>query len=456
MAQKKSSSSSKKKFSLNNLSPGQKISLIVALIGFTGAIVAALIKYLPDMVKSTPPEFKLVKGVVYHPDSTMIIQAINSPAKKTLPIILEIDGYCFHEAAEVITKKNNLCWHVQIKNLGLPEKVLSDGEHQIRFGFSQHNMSQAEKIYFDSKSPQTFVRLEGESSSEKRIYGQVVDESPSPDQNISVEVAFQREQNLQKTLLPVKSYIDTSGRRMYEFEYQVKNIPQISKDDPNYNQPFFAIKVTDEAGNEFHHSASYGKFIAEGIETFGTKSAEILFQKIDDEKIPVGKSTAPPPKTQAKPKMIDAGEPLITLRVLIRTPNYVQLSWNRLPEKLRGARDEYVVLRQNQEITTAFDTNYIDRSIKGDSTYQYQVLAKGRDDKYYPSNIVAAKVELPPPQPLRSIPISLTEDQVKLMLKNKKFIDVEWNKAGTGYENQFETKTAEGDKVVIDHQSGLM
>jgi len=457
MVQKKAESSSKRIFKFSKLSTGQKITLIVALIGFTGAIVAALIKIIPDVFKSNPPEFQLVKGVVYHPDSTIIIRAINKPAMTEQSIIFEIDGYCLHEAADFVYQGKNLVWKIEINHQGLPVNVRCDGEHQVRFGFSQNNMSQGQKIYFDSKSPQTFVRLDGESKTEKRIYGQVVDESPLPDQNISVEVAFQHQEQLKTTQIPVKSYVDSTGRKMFDFEYQVQNIPQVSKDDPNYNQPFFAIKVTDEAGNEFHHSATYGKFIAEGIETFGTKSAEILFQKIDDEKIPIIVQQARSPKKQPESKMIDVGEPLITLRVLIRTPNYVQLSWNRLPEKLRATPDEYVVIRQNQELGASFDTTYTDRSIFADSAYQYQVWARGSDDKYYTSNILPLTLQKQEEKKLlRSIAMSLTAEQVTTMLKSKDFFDSAWNQTGMGYDNQFTVKIINDDTVVFDGASGLM
>ena len=141
------------------------------------------------------------------------------------------------------------------------------------------------------------------------------------------------------------------------------------------------------------------------------------------------------------------------MRVVIRIPKYFQLSWNRLSDKLQGSRDEYVVLRQNQEFGSASDTTYTDSSIKLDSTYQYQVLARGQDDLHYASNIA---VTIPPAPSLRNVPASLTEEQLKLMLKSKKFFDSEWNNDGQGYANQFEQKVINRDTVVIDHTSGLM
>ncbi|MEE9390672.1 MAG: DUF1566 domain-containing protein, partial [Candidatus Aminicenantaceae bacterium] len=56
---------------------------------------------------------------------------------------------------------------------------------------------------------------------------------------------------------------------------------------------------------------------------------------------------------------------------------------------------------------------------------------------------------------LRSIPRSLSFDKVKSMLKMRNFFDFGWNKSGS-FENEYESKTINGDKVVLDHATGLM
>ncbi len=68
--------------------------------------------------------------------------------------------------------------------------------------------------------------------------------------------------------------------------------------------------------------------------------------------------------------------------------------------------------------------------------------------------IRTAKVEKP--KPLRAQPSTLSDDEVKAMLATKGFYDSNWNKDGNGLTHQYEEKTINGEKVVLDHATGLM
>jgi len=50
----------------------------------------------------------------------------------------------------------------------------------------------------------------------------------------------------------------------------------------------------------------------------------------------------------------------------------------------------------------------------------------------------------------------LSTDEVKEMLVRKGFYDSRWNETGIGVENQFEPQTVGGDRIVVDHTTGLM
>lgn len=56
----------------------------------------------------------------------------------------------------------------------------------------------------------------------------------------------------------------------------------------------------------------------------------------------------------------------------------------------------------------------------------------------------------------RSKPATLSSDDVKAMLKKYDFFDSSKNKNGKGFNHQFEANTIKGEKVVVDHASGLM
>jgi hypothetical protein len=82
--------------------------------------------------------------------------------------------------------------------------------------------------------------------------------------------------------------------------------------------------------------------------------------------------------------------------------------------------------------------------------------------------IVQRKEKLKPtleslPSKFRSKPATLSNDQVKSMLKKNDFYcrEADWsiefcNPDGKGFKNQFEAKTIKGEKVVFDHASNLM
>lgn len=56
---------------------------------------------------------------------------------------------------------------------------------------------------------------------------------------------------------------------------------------------------------------------------------------------------------------------------------------------------------------------------------------------------------------LRSVPGSLSVNEIKLMLKRRNFFGPVWNKSGD-FENEYDLRTIEGNKVIVDHATGLM
>jgi len=56
----------------------------------------------------------------------------------------------------------------------------------------------------------------------------------------------------------------------------------------------------------------------------------------------------------------------------------------------------------------------------------------------------------------RTQPATLSEEEIKAMLKKNDFFDYNMNKEGCGFVNQFEVQIREGDKVIFDRASGLI
>jgi len=60
------------------------------------------------------------------------------------------------------------------------------------------------------------------------------------------------------------------------------------------------------------------------------------------------------------------------------------------------------------------------------------------------------------PKIFRSEPTTLSEEEVKTMLKKYDFFDYNINREGHGFANQFEVQLIKDDKIVIDRASDLM
>lgn len=342
-------------------------------------LLCVLIPLIYNELKTESPIFTLDKAS-YHPDSTIIIYAENSSARKNKPIHLEIDGFRFVKIAEPIKENNTISWQINLNRLELPENVHEDGIHSVRFGTSLEKMSKGQKISFDSKAPQVKVGYISDSPTDKIIVGRVLE-----DQNIKVKIAFRHQEKLQAIIIPVQEYVEYN-RKMFQFEYRIQNLPQISADDPKYSELFFILNIKDEAGNEFIQKLTYNAFMRENIQTFSNSSFKVLMLKQEQE-IPKIKNTIP---SRPKPlgRKIASDPPLITLRMLIRTSKNIKFTWSPLPNNLGESPEEYVMIRDNKAIGSSFDTSYIDRTMHPDSTYSYQVLARGKSDVYYRSNTI--------------------------------------------------------------------
>lgn len=78
-----------------------------------------------------------------------------------------------------------------------------------------------------------------------------------------------------------------------------------------------------------------------------------------------------------------------------------------------------------------------------------------RKPKKEVTGVTAGTIQTPQIQ-LRSLPRQkLPVDDVKMMLKQRDFVDLCWNESGKGLEHQYEETELGGEKLVIDHTTGL-
>jgi len=404
----------------------KNIAVVVAIISLVGTISAAIIgKISCPSSNSIFPEFHLKKGVCYHPDSAILVQAKNNTAKKDEPIIFDIDSFPYDDAAVPQKKDRELFWDINLLKLKLPKPIRKDGEHTVCFGFSREKMSRSRKIYFDSTEPHVVGGYVSEPNGENRIYGKIFDSCPKDTQNILVELTLKQQHQLITINMPVSCYIYSNGSRLYEYNYTLQDISRIVNSKINYAEPFFVLTIKDEAGNAFFRKTSYDDIIAKKAIEFGTDTARKIIKKIEKggDIIKVIQDTL-----QAKPILTFFPNKQPTL---IDSVRYRELTGWR--GKIYFSNDTLNLLASEEKES---------KPSKEDTLK----LSENRE------NIIKEVRKML----LRSEPATLSEEQVKFMLKEKGLFDRYWNTSGKGFNNKFELQIYKEKNVIMDYITGLM
>ena len=107
----------------------------------------------------------------------------------------------------------------------------------------------------------------------------------------------------------------------------------------------------------------------------------------------------------------------------------------------------------NQEKVTAW-RQFLD-NYKADNPYSREDEQLRQSAEQRIKELTEPEVKVQARVSLRSSAQSLSWNEGLSMVKRKNFFDSSWNKSG-GFENEYESKTINGDKVVLDHATGLM
>lgn len=347
-------------------------------------IIAALIKILPDYIKfdKKPPQFRLIKGISYHPDSAIVIEPLNKSANKNKPLMFSYDDFVFPDSLIPLKTKFGIQWALPLKRLIKETTLLLDGEHTIALCFyGEEKISPTYKIRIDSKSPEVDISMKTVDKN-KSLQGKIVEDS-----KISIQMRFEHPQIPKLYQLPFDEFFDqATGKRIYSFKYNIHNIPEISKSDPDYTKPFFSLLVKDGAGNEYIYKTTYNVFIAEGTQQFGSDIAQIELRQIKEAEVPIRLDNPANPEL-GPPQDEKETTSMLLLQVVVRTQYYIDLQWTRLPQSKRPTQESFTLFKDGKERAVIFaDTKYRDEDIHVDSTYQYQISAKDLDGKTYFSN----------------------------------------------------------------------
>lgn len=420
------------------------IALLVALIG--------KMPPLSELNKREKPEFALANPIT-RPDSGIVIMAQNRAAWREEPLNVELDGFLFPRAAERLANSLWPSWHFDVLRRRLPDSLLVDGAHRVRVGFAGEPLSEYLMLGFSSQPPIVSMEVtQPQGEPQARIFrGNVASKLQAIAETMSVDIAFHSEGRPVEIPLPIKRVTDqATGRSYFEFETEVRGLPKISPSDPRYAEPFFAIRVTDQAGNRYYQLESYAQFMAPGDKRFGINS----LNDIEVQRLPVDLRPNTKVAFRLMPKappraLLGDGKPALVLKVTSLAANINYLKWqSNLPEELRSSPSITLIYRDEQYFTVSFGDEYTDSQSPEGVNTRYRVQQTGRDGRDYTSNTAQAA---PVKQPRRYLAV----DEVERMLKEHGFFDRNLNPEGQGFLNQYENITRQGTKLVFDSATGL-
>ncbi len=408
---------------------------------------------------STPPEFALINPI-QRPDSAITIEAQNDAAAKKKNLTVEFDGLKFPNAGILQSNSEPPLWRFILQGRGIPDSLLRDGRHSVRAGFAGEKLGEPMTILFNTQAPLVSVEVKHPPGkpNERIFIGRAVSRLPSPADTLSVDIAFNTGGSKPVEMpVPVKRVIEEStGRTYFEFETTVQGLPKIWPKDPRYAEPFFALRITDAAGNRQYQEESYAQFTAPGDKRFGSTKAEIEFKRLPVE-VPLkgfGKldksgnmklTFRVTPRVAALTQLAN-GQPAIILRVTSIAGNIRQLDWTSyLPDSLRMPQPVTTILRNEQQLGHAFANQFVDEKAPSNREAIYRVEQAGRDGKVYSSNNAQA---VKPPE-------FLSEEAVQKMLQENNLFDIRINPSGKGISHQYREVERNSVKLVIDDATGL-
>ena len=428
------------------------------IVGAIITLLAVLIPLFWDSLKPTPPEFVLINPI-QRPDSAITIEAQNRAAAKKKNLTVEFDGLKFSNAAILQPNSEPPFWRFILQGRSIPDSLLRDGRHAVRAGFAGEKLGEPMTVLFNTQAPLVSVEVKHPPGkpNERIFIGRAVSRLPPPADTLTVDIAFNSGGSKPVEIpVPVKRVIEESTGRMYfEFETTVQGLPKISPQDPRYAEPFFALRITDAAGNRQYQQESYAQFTALGDKRFGATKADIEFKRLPVE-VPLkgfGKldkngnmklTFRVTPRAAALTQLAN-GQPAIILRVTSIAGNMRQLDWTNLPDSLRMPQPVTTILRDEQPLGQSLSNQFTDAKAPSNREATYRVEQAGRDGKVYASNNAQAAK---PPE-------FLTVEAVKKILKENNLFDRALNASGTGIPHKYHEVERDSVKLVVDDATGL-
>ncbi len=278
---------------------------------------------------------------------------------------------------------------------------MQNGRHALQVGFATDAFCPALNVAINTEQPIVDVAITSEAADAKSITigGIAASKLQDPAETLKIDVFFDYGDFQLPFSLPVERKLDDEGRIYFEFEANVQGLPAIAADDPKYAAPFFAFKVSDQAGNEFGHAMSYAQFVAPGMQRIKANNmADIQVQKFADGPAEIGKIAfvvAPP-----SPLAEYHGKPAIQLSADLHGENLTQLRWVSELSQAAGHPVPTLVFRDDRHLAVVVDSDqYFDKNPPLDRDVHYKVRQFDQDGQPYDSNIATILARETPTPP---------------------------------------------------------
>ncbi len=419
-----------------------KKSYLNAILIVVCLFFAAPLPYLWNKFDKPPvkpekihPKF-VIENRILRSDSALIIKAGNESANRKQLLTVEFDGLLFDEKGIPVDNQGDdkrQIWHFSLKDQHPPPEMLKDGKYKIRAGFTGEDLVDIQEIRFYTEIPVIRgLSYQPENEPDKRVIeGKASSNLKTAENKMSVEMVFFDQGERPVTVdIPVRYVQDSvTGASYYEFQTTIEGLPKFSSDDPNYKKPFFGLKVTDQAGNNYYQQVSYAQYIAPGDHHFGSSDlADITVEKKTDtgngQVINLIRLTTPP---QKRVDCLQNGKPPIELKVTARTDGSRHLGWKSNVD----VKALTLVFRDKKQIGVSTTDSFVDNEKLDKDSADYRVEQEGKDGNRYLSNTETFKKYK---YNLRSTPITVSdEDALKTFKLKKDSDDLILNKRYVGH-----------------------
>ena len=138
--------------------------ILLLIIAISASCILVFIPFLTNFFsgetsKVTEKPMFLVTNPNIRVGSTIIIAAENEAANLNEVLKVEYDGIVFPNAGIPVPRRKPQHWYVTLHDKELPEELLKEGIHELRFGFLGGDFSDKSKITISKKAPVPFINI---------------------------------------------------------------------------------------------------------------------------------------------------------------------------------------------------------------------------------------------------------------------------------------------------------